>query len=1643
MNSQFVTDPVFLESEQLYNLGLYLRIQPMLEALLQHPSTYGKLIGIRTLGHLGAHRRAENLTLRSWRLNRKDPWLALAYLRMRCHRRGPHRAWRQLNVFPQNSETDPECLADFHSLRAYIFGHLRDFREARAAYDEARRLDPKAPWLFAEWAAVCEMADRYEEALDVAEESLVLLPGYRPGIQAKARLLTLVGRDDEALSLLREAVQTMESGAVAAQLLELEKEKGLYADAWTTLERCAELQPLSEKTITTWLAAERTDLALRLDRPEEAIHHANKVDTDFYRRIAKRLEEGSTPGRRVMLPVGFVRQHYQTCAPATLAALSRYWSLAADHLEIAERICYDGTPNHSERSWAEEQGFVVREFTADWITACALIDAGIPFTLTTTWPGGAHLQAVIGYDALRGTLLIRDPFNRTHGEFEAASLFAAMQATGPRGLILLPQNEIHHLAGIELPDAPLWDGYQNVMTALQRHDRETAAVGIQTVVAQNPEHRLALAARRALALYDGDEASALSVTEELLVRFPDDVNLQLSKAASLSVLGTRAQQLEWLTGLSERAAAEPLVLVRYAQLLGQDGREAPQAMRLLQRALDRMPTDASAWSTCADLLWDCARKDEAITCRRIAACLSETNENHAIAYFRAVHFLGHTASGLEFLRERVVRLGSKSSAPRMTLFNQLEMLERTEEAFTFLDQALVERPDDADLLLFAAEAKFRYARIDEATALLAQADGRAKQAPWLRLSALLAREKDDIEAALTLAREALALEPLNLQHHRLIAQMLARHKGRRQAIAFLQEATARFDHHFELHQLLVEWLSDEDWGAVEPVLRHLVAINPSSAWAQRELAIKLARQNRHDEALALMAMVRDMAAADSYTHSTLGFIKLSQGHTAAGRSHLRDALTLSVDNDYALNTLVDTGTTLAERQESLDFVRRELIRQVTQGDGLLSFQNAAQRTLPPDEALTVLREAFDARPDLWQSWVAVGVQLIEMGRTEEALELIGRAIDRFPLLPRLRLEQGRARALQGQRDAARESYKLALQISPQWTQAVRQYVDTVLDEGVEFGRALAVIDAALARNPEDADLRGVKAWVLWQSGERQMALTELPQALMLDPRPEWMWNTLTLFGDETGDPELPHRVAEELAERRPGDIWTWIRAAEHTADVAQAIVMTDRALALEPRSQAAHETRLATLLRAGRFDEIDSALEKHPWEGQAPISIRLFGVHANKMRGNIKAAFQQLRQLIDEDANNYGLWELLAEWSDEDDRFKTYLEAAENLVRLAPNYYKAHGFLAHALMKHDERASALPHFERAFQLNPAYSFAGFNLADYYLDDYDEAKAAPVLEILAHHASGIALAVRQVRLAVLEGDPEAATAPLKEILRGTEDDWPVRTAIEAYCNMGWEKQLESEVERCFTTGACATLALHFWIHRQHRNLLPGAFHQNIQRGLDHDPQHVLMYGLLDYAGAKADASLLDWLLRHHRSLLTADTHGWALVSYALLATEQSLRTVTWMKDWRTRTDAPVWALDNLAIALRTVGDHETAREVSLRALELSPNNLDARTWLAVDAAREDRPEELNALLTEIDPARVRPYFQNLLTLLSAYQQAIATGDSKTALTGFRTLKAARRESVVLRKLSRALGRRLIRRYTSSALRPLRWLQFVLS
>ena len=72
----------------------------------------------------------------------------------------------------------------------------------------------------------------------------------------------------------------------------------------------------------------------------------------------------------------FVRQHFKTCAPATLAAIGRFFRLPAAHLQLAETICYDGTPHWLQREWAEQNGWHVRSFRITLESAVALIERG-------------------------------------------------------------------------------------------------------------------------------------------------------------------------------------------------------------------------------------------------------------------------------------------------------------------------------------------------------------------------------------------------------------------------------------------------------------------------------------------------------------------------------------------------------------------------------------------------------------------------------------------------------------------------------------------------------------------------------------------------------------------------------------------------------------------------------------------------------------------------------------------------------------------------------------------------------------------------------------------------------------------------------------------------------------------------------------------------------------------------------------------------------------------------------------------------------------------------------------------------------------------------------------------------------------------
>ena len=113
----------------------------------------------------------------------------------------------------------PEDDGAKRSRRADVTG---EFRRAIA-------LDPSDPWLRIEYSFTLMGQDRYEDMLARAREALALCPGYRSGLQAEARALTLLNRQDEAVDVLRAAMADTECAAIALQLADLLNER----EAWS------------------------------------------------------------------------------------------------------------------------------------------------------------------------------------------------------------------------------------------------------------------------------------------------------------------------------------------------------------------------------------------------------------------------------------------------------------------------------------------------------------------------------------------------------------------------------------------------------------------------------------------------------------------------------------------------------------------------------------------------------------------------------------------------------------------------------------------------------------------------------------------------------------------------------------------------------------------------------------------------------------------------------------------------------------------------------------------------------------------------------------------------------------------------------------------------------------------------------------------------------------------------------------------------------------------------------------------------------------------------------------------------------------------------------------------------------------------
>lgn len=1537
---------------ELFEQGLYLQAYEIAKEYGPFQAWRGPdacVIAARLAHHLGSAALCARITARAAKRYPDHATVQYYHAYSILEWRGPLPAWNHLKKLGDMPWATPDQRADLFALRAQIAGSLRDFQTAESYLLKAEALHPGDPWLQVQRCYLFEFQDRYEESLAAAKEAAKLhpYPYYRPATLMQAHALQLLNRDHEALELLREASRRLESSAIEVQLFALQVELKYYDEALQTLERYERLSPLLSKGAGDWFKMQRCRMLHLGGRFDEALAFARQLDDSFHKNFVVKLSAEPRITRRVALPVGFVRQNYRTCAPATLAALGRFWKSPTDHLQLVAEICYDGTPAHRQREWAENNGWLVREFRLTWESGTALLDAGIPFAVTTVETNNAHLQAIVGYDYARGTFEVRDPYNPYLREFEAETFLKHYASSGPRCFVMVPKNEAGRLMGIVLPDAELYDLSHALDLALTQYDREAAATCLQKMVELQENHLLTWTARRQLAGYDGNLKENERCVDALLVMFPKDGNLQLSKIAFLRS-GPRDVLLEQLQKLCRQKEADPIFKQQLAMELLHDARKEREAERLVKCSLGSRPHDATSMLVLADLRWQQRNLEDAYELYRFAASIEEKGEGATRALFAASRHLRKHHEVMAYLRDRFARFGRYSHLSLTTLFWSEVEVSEVAQAFKHLSQALEWRPQDAVLHCFAADIFARFGNYDEAKKHLEYARGRTRRQEWLRAAAQVATMEGNQAEALQLWREVLVLEPMSRDAHEALLQLISHTEGVQAVKAHVLQLHAQFPHNLDLQQLASNWLRGEDIHEAITVLEKTIQVIPDNAWAHRELADLLAETNAYERAMQQAEMALQLEPNVAFGYCVRGYIHARRGLTKESVADYQQALHLSVDNDFAQRSLLESCHDLEEKKQALQYIQDELLRQVVFGPGILLFRELAFPILDAAALKSFLVKAHQERPDLWQSWTALIQQLVARGEVHEADRLAAEAVSRFPLSPRLWVEFAQVKRMQEVLAAEIECLETAVRLSPAWNQAARQLAKAYERAG-DFWKARRVIESALVHQPMDEFLHESLAQYLWKTGDRDEALARLQKALEINPGLIWSWDQLPIWAKERGRPGLALETARKLVEKRPGEMRSWIFLAQQLQGeeaLTERLAAVDKALGLSPTSIWAHETKISVLMQAGRHEEALKACNPPEFKGKQPRELAYLEARAERALGNFNRSVTLLDNLLAKHPDYLDGWFLRIDWHWEADEIERAAQAAENICRLQPFAAVPWGYKGAWERKRGNREAAIHCFRRGYELSKNYDYAGFALFDLLMECGHTDEAGEVLHSLRKHTPGLDVLWRDIWLALARRETERAYDILGKLLQSEGVEYSqIELGIKVLANNGKREKASEILERVLFSGAAQPAVAAFWIREKLQKWDWDAVYKldtgNVTTSLKVAALHEWVHILLEHAQSQNSdffGCLLDYFrlrkcLKHFTLELKGDNTLWAQVSAIYINLKRNRQGLKWVADWQQRKGLEIWMLSNVSVLAERSGDDLQAAEAYEAGAEL--------------------------------------------------------------------------------------------------------------
>jgi tetratricopeptide (TPR) repeat protein len=1540
--------------QDLYDQGKFLQAYRRAEVIGAPKSWQGRdarILAGRLLATLGHRRASDVLHYLAFR-NAPDHAQAFVYAGSAwLHRFGPAITWEFLDRHERNvAISTPQEEADVRCLRAMTAAALRDFVTAESHLAIAEAALPHMPWSYVVRASVRSQQSDHDLALRLGQEALEIRPWYGPAVECVAEQLTYLGRLEEACGFLEEAWKHVESPRLGQTLAVLYREGGRFAAALQALETAWPMTPHPDREMRNWFYSLQSDLLYSLDRYEDSAaslarmeFRATETDArDYFSGFSQRVLGPGFRRNRRQLDVPFIHQEQETCAPTTIAMLAAHWQRPVDHRAVASEICYGGTPGFRQRQWAEGHGWAAREFTLTEGAARQLVDRQVPFAISTVDPEGGHLMAVVGYDEGRQSLLVRDPRQPFIVEYRMVETLQHYAAFGPACLVMLPPEKTAALEGIDLPDSALHDLAHNLNCALDRHDRARAVAALEQLKKEAPGHRITLHAAVLLARYDSDLPGQLRGLDALLDSYPDSLVLKILKLQCLREMELPAVRRKHLEGMSDAKGTHPIVWARLAEELSRDARHRVQCRALLRKSLRARPYEAQSHFVLGGLRWDEGRYAEACQSYRFALCLAEKDERMVHAYFTASRHVKKTDEAVRYLRDRFERFGVQSARPAMSLFAACAMMGRAEEGLAALEENIRIRADDGELLLFAAARMSEYGRLPRARELLKQAEPRSAPKLYLRTAAHVAMCELDLARAAALWRETVQHDPFDAEALTHAARLIGQTESPRAAVEFLEGMAGRFPHNLVLQQLLYDWTPGEQiqkrLGIVETVLGH----DPDNVWALHRRALLLLDLQRIPEAMAVAQASQALVPEWAEQHWVMGLVHEAAGRPSEARQACTSSLRARVDFQPGIDLLMRCSPSQTDREESLAIVEQEMTRQTIYGDGLLSYWTYARGVLQPQQLLSSLQRALEARPDLWHAHCAVVRQQLQLQQTEQAEMVAGKAVERFPLVPALWLELARVYLVKGEQDAEVAAIEQALEVNPGWWEAIEMLL-RVHDRNNDVEGAEQTAAHAVRCNPLQSEPHVALAEVRLKRGCKE-ALEDLRQALELDPHNDHAWSCLARWAQQFQQPDAPVEIARRLVERRPGEPATHYRLAlllSGAESLHERLQCLDRAIDLWPRFADAYQRRAELLAENGRFEEARSSLRTGVWGERDPAQLRLCEAKLYLMQGYMGRAVEIAEDVLKTEPRSISAWLTLAQCREASNDAIGYLEAHRMAYDLDPTNVVLAAMLANAYLINNHPQAARQLLEKAVYLSPTYLYAWMCLLDVLLAQGD----VPAMEKLVHsvrvHFSREYALSAEIQFAAVRKDGDSAFAAFQRLMSVPNADESVfPPAIgRMFQNSDWARDLESVLIAAMQQEDGHPSAGQWWVRWYAAKTKFSRCLELLDRvsgNVERKRRALIAWCQVYLQLGEPEADHARTIVNRYQEVLSSSTEAWAWAGRALNFALLPGEVVHWMRDWRTMKPTAAWMLRPLAASLFEQGNTRESAEVSRVALRLAPD-----------------------------------------------------------------------------------------------------------